>query len=61
MKGLDRTSEIRIALMEISSGWVGRMEVAPQALKQGKVDVGVLQETKITDGIHVCHGEEYAV
>ena len=44
--------EIRIASPNIWLGRAGRMEVALQALKQGSVDVGVLQETNPIKGIH---------
>ena len=37
------------------------MEVALRALRQGNVDMGILQETKLTDGIHARQGEGYSV
>ena len=40
---------------------VGGMEAALRALRQGNVDVGVLQVTKLTDRRHMQQGEGYSV
>ena len=61
MKGLSKTNGIRLATLNIRSGREGGLEAALRVMKQGNVDVGVLQETKLTDGIHVQKGEGYAV
>ena len=37
------------------------MEAALRALQQGNVDVGVLQETKLTRGVHTRYGDGYSV
>ena len=52
---------IRLLSLKIRTGWVGGMEKALQALHQGNVDVGLLQETKLTQGIHNRHGTGYDV
>ena len=61
--GSERTGsgEIRITLLII---WLGRacgMEAALQALKQGNVEVGVLQETMLKKEINTRYGAGYAV
>ena len=48
-------------MLKIRLGRAGGLEAALQALKQGNVDMGVLQETKLKDGIHARQGSEYAV
>ena len=52
---------IRLATLNIRSGSLGGLEAALLALKQGNVDVGVLQDMKLTDGIHVWLGAGYTV
>ena len=52
MRNSGEAKGIRIATLNIILGGAGGMEAEIQALRQGNVDVGVLQETKITDGIH---------
>ena len=37
------------------------MEAALRALKQGNIDVGILQEMKMKDGIHPRQGSGYTV
>ena len=59
MMGLCEANMIRLATLNVRSGRAGGMEAVLRALKQGNVDVGVLKETKLTDGIHVRQGEEY--
>ena len=44
--------KIRLATLKIMSGREGGLDVALRALRQGNVDVGVLQETKLMGGIH---------
>ena len=55
MKGLVKAG-IRLATLNIRSGRAGGLEAALRVLRQGKIDVGVLQETKITDNIHERKG-----
>ena len=52
MRGLGKTNGIRVSTLNIRSGRAGGLEAALQSLNQGNVDMGVLQETKITDRIH---------
>ena len=52
---------IWIALLNIRLGRVGVLEAAIQALHQGNVGVRILQETKLTEGIHSWYGSGYAV
>ena len=57
-----RVSEnILLATLNIRSEMVRGMVVALWALRQGNVDVGVLQDTKLEYGIHVQQGERYSV
>ena len=57
-RGPGEANRISIATLKIRSGRVGGLEAALQALqvlqalKQGNVKVGVLQEKNITDRIH---------
>ena len=46
---------IRIATLNIRSGRSVGMEAALHALQQGNVNIGVLQETTLTQGIHARH------
>ena len=55
------SGNIRLATLQIRSGRVGELEVELRALRQGNVDVGILQETKLTDRIHERQGEGYYV
>ena len=59
--GLVETREIRIATLNIRSGRAGALEAVLRAPKKGNVDVGVLQETKLKDGIHAQQGAGYSV
>ena len=56
MRGLGKSNGIRIATLNIRSGRAGVMEAELRILKQGNVDVGVLQETNLTYRIHARHG-----
>ena len=47
---------IRLASLNIRTGRARVLETALRALQQGNVDVGFLQETKLTQGIHTRHG-----
>ena len=52
---------IQIASLNIRSGLAGGLEAALHALQQGNVDVGVLQKTNVTKGIHTRYRAGYAV
>ena len=52
-RGVKGSVNIRLATLNIRSGRAGGLELALRALRQGNIDVGVLQETKLTDRIHV--------
>ena len=56
-----KSRRIRLAMMNIRLGREGGLEAALHSMKQGDVDVGVLQETKLADVIHAQHGSGYAV
>ena len=61
LKYLYAASAISITSLNIRLGRAGRLEAALRALKQGNINVGILKETKITKGIHMCYGAGYAV
>ena len=52
---------IRIATLNIRLGRARGLEAALRALQQGNVNIGVLQETKLTQGIHKRHGAGHDV
>ena len=43
--------KVRLDTLNIRAGRVGGLELALRALCQGKVDMGIVQETKLTDRI----------
>ena len=51
-RGSGKANGIRLATINIMSGRAGGLEAVLGYLKQGNLDVGVLQDTKLTDGIH---------
>ena len=57
----EERKEIWIASLNIRSGGWGGLEAALRALHQGKLDVGVLQETKLTQGVHMHYGAGYYI
>ena len=57
MRGSVEARGIRLTTLNTRSGREGGLEAALRALKKDKVDVRVLQETNLTDGIHVWQGE----
>ena len=61
MRGSGEARGIRLAKLNIWSGRARGLEAALHALMQGNEDVGVLQETKLMDGIYVWQAVEYAV
>ena len=52
-RGVRGLGKIRIATLNIKSGRERGMEATLKELYQGNVDVGVLQEMKLTDRIHM--------
>ena len=58
--GLDRKL-IRLATYNIRSGRAGRLEIALRAMKQMNVDLGILTEAKLTDGIYTRYSSGYNV
>ena len=60
-KEAEREYVIRIATLNIRSGQAEGMETALHALRQGNIGIGVLQETKITRGIHMQQSLGYTV
>ena len=61
VRGLDEARGIGLATLNIRPGRAGRLELDLRALKQFNVDVGVMQETKLIDGVCSLHGAEYVV
>ena len=51
--GMRSLGQIRLTTLNIRSGRAGGMEAVLRALRQGNVDVGVLQTMKSTEMIHV--------
>ena len=60
-KGADTEGGIRLASLNIQTGWEGGMVTALRALQKGNVVVGFLQETKLMQGIHTRNGSGYNV
>jgi hypothetical protein len=54
-------ASIRIATYNIRSGCEGRLEMALRVMNQMDVDIGILTETKLTDGIHMRQSSGYQV
>ena len=52
---------IRITSLNIRSVWLGGLEAALRTLNQGNIRIGVLQETKLTGGIHMRYSLIYKV
>ena len=52
---------IFIATLNIRSGRVGVLETALRALRQGNIKIRVLQEMKLTRGIHMRRSSGYTV
>ena len=61
MQGYVEARGIRLARINIRLWRVEGLEAELQSLKQCNVDVGVLQESKLNDGIHVRQGAGYIV
>ena len=54
-KAVVTRGRIRLASPNIRTGRAGGLEMAFRALQQGDVDVGFLQEIKLTQGIQTRH------
>ena len=52
---MNRGSIIRISSLYVRLVQSGGMEAALQAMQQDNVRIGVLQEAKLTRGIHMCY------
>jgi hypothetical protein len=48
----EKATTIRLVSYNIRNARAGRLEVALRAMAQANVDLGVFQETKLTDGIY---------
>ena len=55
------SGNIRSATLHIRSRGEGGLEVALRSLRQVNVDMGILQETKLMDGINTGQVEEYFI
>ena len=60
-KGTDTGKGVRLPSLNIRTGRAGGLETELRSLQQGNVDVGLLQETKLTQGIHTHHGAGYNI
>jgi len=62
-KGLQELEgkRIRLATYNIQSGRAGRLEMALRAMEQMNVDIGILTEAKLTDGVHTRYSSGYHV
>ena len=45
--------QIRFGTYNICNGWKGGLEAALRGVSQANMDIGILQETKLTDGIYI--------
>ena len=52
---------IRFGPYNIRNGRNGGLEAALRGMSQANMDMGILQETKITDGIYTCGSAGYSV
>ena len=60
-KGINTGLGIRLALLNIETRRVGRLETALWALQKGKFVLGFLQYTKLNQGIHTRRSAGYNV
>ena len=61
MRGSVEARGIRLATLNIRQGRAGGLEAALRALQQGNVNVGVLKETNLRDGMHAQQGAGYTI
>ena len=52
---------IRFSTYNISNGSNEGLESALQVISQANMDVGIFQETKVTDGIYTCGSDGYSI
>ena len=52
---------IRFGTYNICNGCNGGLEVALRGMSQANMDLGILQETKLTDGIYTRGSDRYSV
>ena len=52
---------IRFGTYNIFNGRKGGLEAALRGMSQANMDLGILQETKLTDGIYTCGSAGYSV
>ena len=57
----DAAKTIRLATYNIRNGRNGGLEAALRAMAQANVDLGVFQETKLTEGTHTRRSSDYQV
>jgi exonuclease III len=57
----EKATTIRLVSYNIRNGRAGRLEAALRAMAQANVDLGVFQETKLTDGIYTRQSSGYQV
>ena len=50
-KPTDGTVPIRVSTYNIRNGRKGGLEAALRGMSQANMDLGILQETKLTDGV----------
>ena len=55
------TSHIKLATYNIQSGRSGRLEIALREMEKMNIDIGILTETKLTDGIYTRYSSGYHV
>ena len=60
VRGSVEARGISIDRINIISGRAGGLEATLRSLRRGNIDVDVLQDTKLTDGIHTQQGAGYA-
>ena len=52
---------IRLGTYNIHNGQKGELEMALRGMSQANMDLGILQETKLTDGIYTRGSASYSV
>ena len=60
-KPTDGTVPIRFGTYNIRNGRKGGLEAALRGMSQANMDLGILQETKLTDGVYTCGLAGYKV
>ena len=61
MEGTDCRRTIKIASINIRSGWEGGLEAVLRAIQQGNGGIGILQDRRLTEGIHTHYKTGYKV